>query len=61
MLRRQMLRPFRKPLIVMTPKSLLRKKEASSHIHEFANGAFQTIPDVESLEAKSKAHRRLRR
>ena len=53
MLRRQMLRPFRKPLIVMTPKSLLRKKEASSHIHEFANGAFQTvIPDVESLEAK---------
>ena len=53
MLRRQMLRPFRKPLIVMTPKSLLRKKEASSHIHEFANGAFQTvIPDVESPEAK---------
>ena len=53
MLRRQMLRPFRKPLIVMTPKSLLRKKEASSHINEFANGAFQTvIPDVESLEAK---------
>ena len=53
MLRRQMLRPFRKPLIVMTPKSLLRKKEASSQITDFANGAFQTvIPDVESLEAK---------
>src|SRR5438270_3972474 len=46
LLRRQMLRPFRKPLIVMTPKSLLRKKEASSSINDFANGAFQTvIPD----------------
>src|SRR5688572_19003132 len=53
LLRRQMLRPFRKPLIVMTPKSLLRKKEASSHINEFANRAFQTvIPDAESLEPK---------
>jgi 2-oxoglutarate dehydrogenase E1 component len=48
-----MLRPFRKPLIVMTPKSLLRKKEASSPIQEFAQGSFQTvIPETESLEAK---------
>jgi 2-oxoglutarate dehydrogenase E1 component len=53
LLRRQMLRPFRKPLIVMTPKSLLRKKEASSPIQEFAQGSFQTvIPETESLEAK---------
>jgi len=53
LLRRQMLRPFRKPLIVMTPKSLLRKKEASSPIGELANGSFQTvIPEVEALEAK---------
>ena len=53
LLRRQMLRPFRKPLVVMTPKSLLRKKEASSSIHELANGSFQTvIPEVEALEAK---------
>src|SRR5688572_8120338 len=53
MLRRQMLRPFRKPLIVMTPKSLLRKKEASSPIQELANGSFQTvIPEVEPLEPK---------
>src|SRR5687767_6837457 len=52
MMRRQMLRPFRKPLVVFTPKSLLRKKEASSPIGELANGSFQTvIPDVESLEA----------
>jgi 2-oxoglutarate dehydrogenase E1 component len=53
LLRRQMLRPFRKPLIVMTPKSLLRKKEAASAIQELANGSFQTvIPELEALEAK---------
>jgi 2-oxoglutarate dehydrogenase E1 component len=53
LLRRQMLRPFRKPLVVMTPKSLLRKKEASSSIQDLANGSFQTvIPDVEALEPK---------
>jgi 2-oxoglutarate dehydrogenase E1 component len=53
LIRRQMLRPFRKPLVVMTPKSLLRKKEASASIHELASGSFQTvIPEVEPLEAK---------
>src|SRR5437764_2476385 len=53
LLRRQMLRPFRKPLIVMTPKSLLRKKEAASPIEELANGSFQTvIPDTTSVEEK---------
>ncbi len=53
LVRRQMLRPFRKPLVVMTPKSLLRKKEASSSINDLANGTFQTvIPEVEALEAK---------
>jgi 2-oxoglutarate dehydrogenase E1 component len=53
LLRRQMLRPFRKPLVVFTPKSLLRKKEASSPIAELANGSFQTvIPEVEPLEPK---------
>src|SRR5579859_1838838 len=51
LLRRQMLRPFRKPLIVMTPKSLLRKKEAASAIEELANGTFQTvIPDTATLD-----------
>jgi len=54
LLRRQMLRPFRKPLIVMTPKSLLRKKEAAVSIKELAKGTFQTvIPEVDDLEAKS--------
>src|SRR3989442_15435779 len=37
----------------MTPKSLLRKKEASASIHELASGSFQTvIPELEPLEAK---------
>jgi 2-oxoglutarate dehydrogenase E1 component len=53
LLRRQMLRPFRKPLVVMTPKSLLRKKEASSPIEELANGSFQTvIPDTTTVDPK---------
>ncbi len=53
LLRRQMLRPFRKPLIVMTPKSLLRKKEAASSIEELANGSFQTvIPDTTTVDEK---------
>jgi len=53
LLRRQMLRPFRKPLVVLTPKSLLRKKEAASSIDELANGSFQTvIPEVDALEPK---------
>src|SRR3954454_14472038 len=53
LLRRQMLRPFRKPLVVMSPKSLLRKKEAASSINDLANGAFQTIiPDTTSVDEK---------
>src|SRR2546426_4503885 len=53
LLRRQMLRPFRKPLIVMTPKSLLRKKEAASSIEDLANGSFQTvIPDTTAVDEK---------
>ena len=53
LLRRQMLRPFRKPLVVMTPKSLLRKKEASVPIKELAQGSFLTVvPEVETLDAK---------
>jgi 2-oxoglutarate dehydrogenase E1 component len=43
MIRRQMLRPTRKPLIVMTPKSLLRHKLAVSSLDELANGSFQLV------------------
>jgi len=53
LLRRQMLRNFRKPLVVLTPKSLLRKPEASSGLNELAKGEFKTvIGEVDALEAK---------
>jgi 2-oxoglutarate dehydrogenase E1 component len=53
MLRRQMVRDFRKPLIVMTPKSLLRHKEAVSSLEELAEGSFHNvIGDVDKLDVK---------
>ena len=42
-LRRQMVRNLRKPLIIMTPKSLLRNKDATSPLSEFTAGCFQTV------------------
>lgn len=54
MIRRQMLRPYRKPLIVMTPKSLLRHKLSTSSLEELHSGAFQNvIPEIDSLTNKS--------
>ena len=54
LLRRQMLRKVRKPLVIITPKSLLRHKEAVSTHEELINGHFQTvIPEVETLDAKA--------
>ncbi|MBT3272058.1 MAG: 2-oxoglutarate dehydrogenase E1 component [Spirochaetales bacterium] len=44
-LRRQMMRTFRKPLILMTPKSLLRSKDAVSSIADMAEGQFSEILD----------------
>ena len=45
-LRRQVVRPWRKPLVVMTPKSLLREARAVSTLQECAQGKFQPIiPD----------------
>jgi 2-oxoglutarate dehydrogenase E1 component len=43
MLRRQMLRAFRKPLIVMTPKSLLRHKLSVSSFDELTQGSFRCV------------------
>jgi 2-oxoglutarate dehydrogenase E1 component len=43
LLRRQMIRLFRKPLVIMTPKSLLRNKDAGSPLTELAKGSFQTV------------------
>ena len=51
LLRRQALRPWRKPLVVMTPKSLLRLPEASSTLQELAQGGFQRIIPDTSVEA----------
>jgi 2-oxoglutarate dehydrogenase E1 component len=46
-LRRQVLRPWRKPLVIMSPKSLLRHPDASSTLEELATGSFQRIiPDT---------------
>ena len=45
LLRRQVKRDFRKPLIVMTPKSLLRSKQAVSSLNDFASGHFQEVID----------------
>jgi 2-oxoglutarate dehydrogenase E1 component len=53
MLRRQMVRPLRKPLIVFMPKSLLRHKESVSSMQDLSDGKFQpVIGDVDKLDAK---------
>ena len=51
LLRRQMVRNLRKPLVIMTPKSLLRAKDAASPLSEFTRGSFQTvIPENKELK-----------
>jgi 2-oxoglutarate dehydrogenase E1 component len=51
LLRRQMLRDYRKPLVVMTPKSLLRHRLAVSSLEDLASGQFQTIlPEVDPID-----------
>ena len=45
LLRRQMIRKYRKPLIVFTPKSLLRHPLVTSTLDEFSNGSFQEVID----------------
>jgi 2-oxoglutarate dehydrogenase E1 component len=53
MLRRQVIRPLRKPLIALTPKSLLRHKLAISTLEDLADGSFQTvIPEIDALDPK---------
>jgi len=53
LLRRQVIRPLRKPLIVLTPKSLLRHKLAVSTLEDLAEGSFQTvIPEIDTLDPK---------
>src|SRR5262249_15283491 len=53
-LRRQALRPWRKPLIVMSPKSLLRHPRAVSTLDDLAHGSFRRIlPDMRSAAAST--------
>ncbi|KMV30692.1 2-oxoglutarate dehydrogenase E1 component [Photobacterium swingsii] len=53
MLRRQVLRPMRRPLIVMSPKSLLRHPLCTSTMDELANGTFQpAIAEIDDLDPK---------
>ena len=49
-LRRQMLRMFRKPLVIMTPKSLLRAKDATSPLSDFTKGEFKTVIGEQSAD-----------
>jgi 2-oxoglutarate dehydrogenase E1 component len=52
-LRRQVRRPYRKPLVVMSPKSLLRHPKAVSSIKELAEGQFfEVLPDAAIADAK---------
>ncbi len=56
LLRRQMVRNLRKPLVIFTPKSLLRNKDATSPLSEFTKGGFQTvIPEQNADVVKSAA------
>ncbi|NBU99341.1 MAG: 2-oxoglutarate dehydrogenase E1 component, partial [Spirochaetia bacterium] len=52
-LRRQMIRKFRKPLMIMSPKSLLRHPSAISDISELTSGKFNPVLDDTSADAKS--------
>jgi 2-oxoglutarate dehydrogenase E1 component len=58
-LRRQLKRNFRKPLVLMTPKSLLRHKLAVSSLHEMTNGSgFKfVIPEIDRLDANDQVKR----
>jgi len=58
LLRRQMVRQFRKPLIIFTPKSLLRAKDATSPLSEFTKGEFRTVmPEVDAGIVAAKVKR----
>jgi 2-oxoglutarate dehydrogenase E1 component len=54
MLRRQVIRPYRKPLIIMSPKSLLRHKLSASPIDALVNSEFQLVIDeIDELDSNA--------
>jgi 2-oxoglutarate dehydrogenase E1 component len=60
LLRRQMKRSFRKPLIVMSPKSLLRHPKAVSKTHELTNDRFHRVLDDPTISDPTRVNRLLR-
>jgi 2-oxoglutarate dehydrogenase E1 component len=59
LLRRQMVRQFRKPLIILTPKSLLRAKDATSPLTEFTKGEFRTVIGPQRAEIEGDGVKRV--
>lgn len=57
LLRRQILRRFRKPLIVLSPKSLLRSQEAGSFVDEFTSGGFSHVLDDPDIKNPDRVER----
>ena len=54
MIRRQMVRPMRRPLIVMTPKSLLRHRLAVSTLEDLADGTFEPVlAEIDPIDANA--------
>ena len=53
LLRRQMIRPLRRPLVVMTPKSLLRHRHSVSSLNDMTQGHFQNLIDDTSIQDKA--------
>jgi len=53
LLRRQVLRPYRKPLVVMAPKSLLRHPHVTSELAEFETGRFQRVIGDDRVDPKA--------
>ncbi len=56
-LRRQLLRDVRKPLVIFTPKQPLRMKESRSHISEFTSGSFLEVLDDPHVTDKASVKR----
>ncbi len=59
LLRRQMLRPYRRPLIVFTPKSLLRHKDSVSSLDELAEGKFNPVTGETEASIEAEKVRRI--
>ncbi|MBF6616204.1 2-oxoglutarate dehydrogenase E1 component [Pollutimonas thiosulfatoxidans] len=59
LLRRQMIRPFRKPLVILTPKSLLRNKDATSPLSDLANSQFLPVIGEQNADIDPAAVKRV--